>query len=300
MPSRSFPRRIPSSGLLAAFVFFAATAATAAVPASTKPGDAAAPHLLSSVPADLSAEAFDAHLGGHVLVHALVSAVGLVDEARATSGDARLCAAAEAAVRWYVFEASAKGAALDVDVDVAKAAADEDPLSPDLIAEARSAEKEGDRRTALDWWVGALNRVGTHPRLRNGWAVREQTLRLAKLLPTPPPVPSATNGIIVGMSAQLERTVARGQHLDVIGILQPALLEAPWYADGYRCLAAAQCGSGQLAEARRTLRFYRMAADSAGRARAQAALQLLAAADTIGATELLKRQPRKPETEPGE
>jgi hypothetical protein len=288
------PISLLTMAMLAAGVARSRGAATASTPAT------AGPRVLSTVPAALSPAAFAAHLSGKVSVHVHVTPTGLADSVRATVGATALRATAESAARWYVFDASPKGGWTDVVVDVAPAAADDDPLSPDFVASAIQAEKDGDLRGALDWWLGALNKVGTHPELRNPWAVREQTLRIATAMHPAPPVPHVAGVTGMGLSAQLERTVARLQHQDIVGLMQPILLEAPWWADAYRCLAAAQSGSGQLLEARRTLRFYQMAADSAGRVRAANALRMLAVADTIGASEVLKKQPLKPEKEAGE
>ena len=273
-------------------------AASRARGATTAP--AAGPSVLLRASADLSPHAFAAHLAGKVAVRVHVAPSGIADSARATSGSVALRASAEAAARWTIFEASPRGGWTNVTIDVAPAAADDDPLTPDCVTSALAAEKAGDLRGALDWWLGALTKVGTHPELRNVWAVREQVLRIATTMHPTPPVPNATSGAARNLSAQLERTVARMQHQDIIALLQPVLREAPWWAEPYRCLAAAQCGSGQLLEARRTLRFYQMAADSAGRVRAASALRMLAVADTIGASEVLKKQPTKAEKEAGE
>jgi hypothetical protein len=275
-------------------------AAGAARSRGAAPAAAAGPRVLSTVPAALSPEAFAARLSGKVSVRVHVTPTGLADSVHATAGAPALRASAEAAARWYVFDATPKGGWTDVVVEVAPAATDDDPLSPDYVASAIQSEKDHDLRGALDWWLGALNKSGTHPELRNPWAIREQTLRIAKAMHPAPPVPHVSGVTGLGLSAQLERTVARLQHQDIVGLMRPILLDAPWWADAYRCLAAAQSGSGQLLDARRTLRFYQLAADSAGRVRAASALRMLAAADTIGASEVLKKQALKSEKEADE
>ncbi len=294
---RALRLAVPTALLAVALLAAGAARSRGASPAAALgPG----PKLLSTVPAALSPEAFAARASGKVSVHVHVTPTGLADSVRATAGAPLLRASAAAAARWYVFDSSPKGGWTDVVVEVVPAAADDDPLSPDFVASAIQAEKDHDLRGALDWWLGALNRVGTHPELRNPWAIREQTLRIANAMHPAPPMPHVAGVTAMGLSAQLERTVARLQHEDIVGLLQPVLIEAPWWADAYRCLGAAQSGSGQLLEARRTLRFYQMAADSAGRVRAANALRMLAAADTIGASEVLKKQPLKPEKEADE
>lgn len=292
------PLRLAVPILVTALVLAAAISHARAAAGSA--GAGAGPRVIATVPADRmpTDDGASAPITLEVRVH--VEPNGLADSARALSGPANQRAAAEAAARWYVFEPTPKGGWTTVTVVVAPAPPDEEPLTPDFIAEAHAAETNGDLRGALDWWLGALARVGTHASLRDPWAIREQVLRLANAMHPQPPVPNATHVNGMGLSAQLERTVARGQHQDLVGLLEPVILEAPWWAEPYRCLAAAQCGCGRLADARRTLRFYRMAADSAGRVRAESALRLLAAADTVGACEVLKKQPMKPETEPGE
>ena len=172
---------------------------------------------------------------------------------------------------------------------VAHTPRDSDPLVPDVVALASDAEARGDLRGALDFWTGALARVGTHPSLQNEWTLREHVVRLAARLPKPPEVPLSTVGRARSMHNLMLRNMGRADNADYAKALDEVLLVAPWYADAYRWRASARAASGQRDNAVRDVLCYRLAVhDSLGRALAERALVALAKADTIAALTMLK------------
>lgn len=221
-------------------------------------------------------------------VRVLVSTDGLVDSARAVSGDPSLRSSAEAAARWWVFAPGAKREWVAVSVPFS-AAADAVELHPDVIAMAREAERSGDLPAALASWVGALNRLGTSPVVANEWAIREHTFSIARRI-SPPPLPgSAVGARARGARNSQLRTVARAAHLDLVTKFDTALLAAPWWPEPYLWRAGSLAGGGQAAEALRSLRAYRLASsDTAGVAFAGRLVPRLAAGDNVGVCEAIK------------
>jgi hypothetical protein len=263
-------------------------AATSAMPLTPSPAQAPPLGVLSRVPADVSQAALDARLDDSLTVRAHVTPVGLVDSVRAVSGDPRLRADAEAAVRWWIFQppGPAEWTTVRVEID---GRAETEALVPDVIAMARSAERDGDVRSAIDAWCGALARVGGHPQTRNEWAMRDRIVRLALRMPSPPPVPGFTAAEGQRARGRQQRTVARADHEDLVAALDALLLAAPWWSDAYQWRAASQLGCGQIADGLRSLVLFRTASrDSAARALADRALAGLARGDTLGVSQMLK------------
>ena len=256
------------------------------------PGSAGSlpPRLVSSVPADVPAELLAAHLSADVGVRAHVRRDGTIDSVRAVSGDARLRAAAEASGRWWIFERQPRPRWTFAHVhwdgqDVSE------PLSPDVIALAREAERAGDPGAAIDDWCGALARAGQHPSIRNEYAIRERILKLAARITPPRPVPAEAFGEGQGARNQQERTVARAEHEDLVATLDRVLVQAPWWADAYQWRAASQFGCGRAADGLRSVLLMRAAAtDRAMRDRADRALARFATGDTLGTYQLLKTE----------
>jgi len=258
-----------------------ATPLAAAPPASRE--------VLSRVPADVPRAALAAHLKGDVVVEALVAPTGVVDSVRA-QGDPRLRGAAEAAVRWWIFSPAATSDWVRVNVAIDGTVGDE-PLNPDVLAMARDAEKTGDLRGAIDAWTGALHRAGRHPSIRNEWAIRGHVIQLAARMKTPPPPPHAAQVHAEGARIKQDRTLARSLHADLVTIFDASLLDAPWWSEAYQWRAASEAGCGRITDAMRSLLAFRLGtSDSTNQALADSALAGLAASDTLGVSELLKKQ----------
>lgn len=279
MPLRAAPALAALA--CAALVSFPLLAHTAAPPAATRA-------VLLTAPADLPPAQLRKSVAATVGVRVLVSAEGLVDSARAVSGDPSLRPSAEAAARWWVFAPGERREWVAVTVPFS-AGADAVPLHPDVIAMARDAERAGDLPAALASWVGALNRLGTSPVVSNEWTIREHTFSIARRI-SPPPMPGgAIAARARGARNSQLRTVARAEHLDLVAQFDTALLAAPWWPEPYLWRAGSLAGGGQAAEAMRSLRAYRMASgDTAGVAFAGRLIPRLAAGDNLGVCEAIK------------
>lgn len=241
-------------------------------------------------PVDVPQAALDAQLKGTVTLLVRVTRPGYVDSVRVLTGDARLRTAASDVARWcvYVPQAAPVWTTLAVTVD---GRVEPEPLNPDVLAIAREAEGAKDWNNALAAWTGALQRLGTHPSLANEWALREHALRASRQIKPVPQAPGETQGNARGARTQQERVVARGQHEDLVGIFDTVLKTAPWWSDPYLWRASSLAGCGRSAEAVRSLRFYLLGSpDSAGTWLATTALAQIAAGDTLGASELIKKR----------
>lgn len=289
-PALAISARLALAAATAAtLAIVAVTAAPAATPGS-RAGDTPAParEVLLAVPADLPPALLGEKVSAKLAVRVHVTAAGLVDSARAVSGDPRLRASAEASARWWVFAPAAADGPLTVTVPVA-AERDAEGLRPDVLAMARESEAHGDLPTALAAWVGALGRVGTSPVTSNEWAIREHTMALARRMSPPPRLPNAVWGPVRAARGQQLRTVARARHLELVAQFDAALLSAPWWDEPYLWRACSLAGCGRTAEALRSLRAYRLAsADTGGVAFAGRLIDRLAAADTVGVCEAIK------------
>jgi hypothetical protein len=223
----------------------------------------------------------------------LVDRWGVARELRVARGGTPFDSAAVDAVRWWLFEPAKRGATtvpawLGVTV-TAKPPADVDPIVPDVLALAASAEARGDARGAMDAWTGALARANSHESLKNEWVIREHILRLAATSPTPPAIPLQFTGPARGARNLMQRNIARVNNADYAHTLDNVLRAVPWYADAYRWRAAARAASGERNGAMRDVLCYRLAVvDSANRALADRALAMLAVGDTLAANSLLK------------
>src|SRR6187399_1284930 len=100
------PLRVaPALAALACAAFFPfPPVALAATPAQPAPARA----VLLTAPADLPPTQLGKEVSANVGVRVLVSAEGLVDSARAVSGDPSLRPSAEASARWWVFAPGAR------------------------------------------------------------------------------------------------------------------------------------------------------------------------------------------------
>ena len=274
----------------------------AAAPAPPSPGGAARagvfdrdpdlPIVRSRVEPNLGNDALDLPANTRVTVKALVDSLGMVVQTQILKGGTPFDAAAQEAVRWWLFEparldgrAVAQWIAVPVDVS----APDADPVTPDMLTLARDAERTGDVRGALDAWTGVGIRVGSTRLLSDAWTPREHAIRLAARLATPPAIPSRAVGSARGAHNGIQRFMARSSNEEFDKQLSEAIAMAPWYADAYRWRAAARSMIGQRDDAMRDLVCFSLAArDSASQDLAARALRALAARDTIAAYTILK------------
>lgn len=284
MPARVAPA--PAAFAFAALLSLPFVAQAAAPPKPAQPAPARA--VLLTAPADIPSAQLGRKIATMIGVRVLVTPEGLVDSARATSGDPALRPSAEASARWWVFAPGERREWVPVTVPVS-AGTDAADLHPDVLALAREAERSGDLETALASWVGALNRLGTSPVVVNEWAIREHTFALARRI-SPPPLPgSAVAARARGARNSQLRTVARAAHLELVAQFDTALLAAPWWPEPYLWRAGSLAGAGQAAEALRSLRAYRLASsDTAGVAFAGRLIPRLAAGDETGVCEAIK------------
>jgi len=251
------------------------------------------PRLRDTVGLNFSSAALEAGDSALVEVCALVDSSGVVREVALRGPGTPYDSAAVDAVRWWWFEPArrsghAVAARIVVPVTV-RPPRDADPIIPDVLALAESAEARGDARGAMDAWTGALNRAGIHPAIGNEWVLRARILRIAAGLTPPPAVPLDSQGRALGAHDRMLRDISRATNADLARTLDRVLLAAPWYVDAYRWRAAARAASGQRAGALRDVLCYELAVrDSLGRATADRALARLASGDTLSALTLLK------------
>jgi hypothetical protein len=263
-------------------------AALASLAATSRPGRTAAtgPAVISRVDADVPQAALDAHLRGTVNVRVRITRLGLVDSAIVIAGDPRLRASALASARWWIFAPPKSPAWTSVAIAI-DGHADADPLSPDLLAIERDAERRGAPWEAIDALSGALQRLGA-PQVRNEWAIRAHAVRLSHGILDRLHVPGALMADCLNERGRQERTMARDDHEEMVETFDRALLVCPWWADGYQWRAASLLQAGRGVEAIRTLVLFRdAAADTAARSLANRALVTLTKGDSLGASKLL-------------
>jgi hypothetical protein len=269
-----------------------ALASAFALPRAATPARAAEANpertVLLTAPANLPPALLGERVHAQVGVRAHVSAPGLVDSALAVSGDPRLRQAAEASVRWWVFAPSPRAGWETVTVPF-EAGADAPGLHPDVISMARASEARGDLPTALAAWTGALERTGTSPVAENPWEFREHVLSIVRRMPSRPEPPLVVFAAANRVRASQLRTMARGDHADLVKRFDDAIAGAPWWADLWLWRAGSLAGCGRTAEALRSLKTYRLAsADTAGVAFANRLIVRLATSDTVGVCEAVK------------
>ncbi|MFN8589144.1 MAG: energy transducer TonB [Candidatus Eisenbacteria bacterium] len=275
-----------------------ATVASAAGPAALAPLTPLTPVL--EVTPDVPQAALDAGLSGRVTLQVRVSRDGLVDSVRVTSGDPRLREAAIAAARWTVY-APQPAPAWTALAYTLNGAVEAEPLNPDVLTMAREAEAAKDWNNALAAWTGALARLGTHPALANVWSLREHSVRVAAHAGAAAHPGGETTSLAQTARGEQERAVASGKHADLVAIWDRVLKEAPWWGDIYLWRAGSLAACGRSAEARRSLRFYQLCPnDSSGRWLAGTALRMLAAGDSLGACELIKKRAQTFNADPAE
>jgi hypothetical protein len=284
-------RPAPATTVRAAAVLacLALAMASAPSPRTAVAGEApAARAVLSTVPADIPQDRVGETLKAQVTVRAFVAPSGLVDSATAVTGDERLRAAAEAAVRWWVFAPARTGAWATVTVPF-EGHDDDEPLRPDVLALAQQAEAGGDSATALAALAGALARIGRSPAVNNEWSVRERALAIARRMHAPPyPGDELSGGARAARGEQL-RTVTRAGHEALVAQFDRVLAGAPWWDEPYLWRAGSLSGAGRVPEALRSLRAYRLGSrDTAAAAFAGRMIDRLAAADTLGVTSAIK------------
>ena len=249
--------------------------------------------VISRVPADAPQAALDAKLAGEVRVRVRVQRDGLPDSAVAVSGDPRLRGSAAAAARWWIFAPPPRvtWTTVTVPVDGREPA---EPLVPDVLAIARANERAGDWQGAIDAWVGALARVGRTPLLRNEWAIREHTVRLAQRMKGMPRISGEMAGTATAARGQQGHLVTGEDHERLAHEIDEALDVAPWWADAYEWRAASLANCGRGNDAMRSLELFRIGSrDSADRALAERGLAGLAAGDTVATAALLVREGRQ-------
>ena len=273
------------------------SALVAAPPAFAAP--AAAPSLVprSTVLPDVPQAALDAKLHGDVVVRARVSRLGLVDSARVVSGDPRLRAPALAAARWYLYAPRPAPAWTSATISI-DGTADADPLPFDIRGMALQAERERNWPAALDAWTGVLNRCGTHPTIRNPWAIREHIAELVHRMKVVPEPHGEGHGDAVAARVEQQRTVERGAHAALVAKIEDAQRSLPWWDEPYQWNAASLIGCGRTQDAIRMLVVFRdLTRDPVSRKRAERALTGIAAGDSIAVSEMLKLEGPKYETE---
>jgi hypothetical protein len=277
----------PLAALALATPLLAAAASGDDAPGTASPG----PAVLSRAPVDLTEAALAAHLQGTVRLRVHVSKLGLADSVIALGGDPRLREGAVASARWTLFAppSAPVWTSLEVEVDARDAA---DPLTPDVLAIARDAERRGAPWEAIDACSGALQRIGTNPRLRNEWPIRDRAIRLARHVPAERlRVPGAFMTECQGARERQFRTMSRADNEDFVTTFDQALLICPWWADGYQWRAASLLRCGRGMDAMRTLVLFRSAAgDSTARSIADRALATLAGGDSLATAQLLIRE----------
>lgn len=249
-----------------------------------------APTVVSAIPVDVPQAALDAHVAGRVEVRARVEPWGLPDSVIAVAGDPRLRRAAEASVRWWVFTRPAKPAWTTVHVDI-DGRLDFPPLRPDVLGLAHAAEAAGDLPQAVDLWIGALTRVGKHPTLRNGWAIREHIAHLVARMKSTPHAGGAITSPAIEARYHQQKAVARVSHEDLLPAFNRAVNEAPWWGEPYAWWSASLLGAGRSDDALRALRMYQLIApDSIARPLAARAFAGIAAGDTVRVSEIMKHE----------
>ena len=248
---------------------------------------------LSTVPADIPQAALDAKLRGDVVVRLRVSRLGVVDSTTVVSGDERLRASALDAARWYLYAPRPAPAWTTTTITI-DGTEETDPLPLDILAMAREAEDTGDFRAALEVWAGALNRCGTHPTLRNAWAIRGRIAGAQQRLPAMPTPLGESYGSAIAARVEQQRTVSRGAHAELVLKFEDAQRNLPWWDEPYQWDAASLLGCGRSQDAIRTLLIFRAATrDSTSRHRADRAITGIAAGDSIMVGEMLKREGRQ-------
>jgi hypothetical protein len=281
-PSPVRPTRILAAlaGLCLAGLGFSGLVLAAAPPAPRA--------VLLTVPADVPdamlGEAFTAKIG----VRALVAPSGLVDSTAAVDGDERLRASAETAVRWWVFAPARTAGWTTVSVSI-EGHDDDEPLRPDVLALASQAETAGDDATALAALTGALARHGMSPTVNNDWGVRERALVINKRRPALYPPGDELVGIAQVARGEQLRTVTRVGHAALVAQFDKVVTGAPWWDEPYLWRAGSLAGTGNTAEALRSLRAFRLGTrDSAASVFAARLIDRLAAADTLGVSAAIK------------
>jgi hypothetical protein len=248
------------------------------------------------VEADVPQAALDARLKGDVVLRLRVSRLGLVDSVRVVSGDARLRTPALAAARWYLYSAQPRPVWTTTTITI-DGTVESEPLPLDVMGMARTAERAGNFQAALDAWAGVLNRCGTHPTIRNPWAIRERIARLERTMAVPPPLRGESQGYAIAARIEQQRTVASAAHAELVKKFEDAQRDLPWWDEPYQWDAASLVGCGRSQDAIRTLMIFRAATrDTASRRLADRALAGIAAGDTVVVGEMLKKEGRRFET----
>jgi hypothetical protein len=267
-----------------------ALACLASAPAlhAAAPPAPAARAVVSSVPADIPSDLIGDSLSASVTVRALVAPSGLVDSATAVAGDERLRAAAEAAVRWWVFAPARAASWASVNVPF-EGRDDDEPLRPDVLALARDAEAGGDDAGALAALSGALARLGRSPAVNNEWSVRERALAMTRRRSALFPPGDALTGAAQSARGEQLRAVTRVDHAALVTRFDQVLAAAPWWDEPYLWRAGSLAGTGRVADALRSLRAFRLGTrDSEAAAFAGRMIDRLAAADTLGVNAAIK------------
>ena len=163
---------------------------------------------------------------------------------------------------------------------------------------ALQAERERNWPAALDAWAGVLNRCGTHPTIRNPWAVREHIAELVRRMKVVPQPHGEGHGDAVAARVEQQRTVEHDAHAALVIKIGDAQRSMPWWDEPYQWNAASLIGCGRTQDAIRMLVVFRdLTRDPVSRQRADRALSGIAAGDSIAVSEMLKLEGPKYETE---
>ncbi len=274
-------------------VFLLLALAASPSPARAQASPDPAPTLIDTPLAARPSHARRTDRRDSVWVSVQVDGFGVVTSAKArAAAPSTLDSAAVDAARWSVFRPAAPGVPGSALVAVAIAPASDEPLAPidDVVPQALAAERRGEWSSALELWVGALGRVGTHPAYANPWPLFERAIAAARKRTKAGPLPVKYLQTMLRVDGNLERAVSTDANRKVLAQVEPVNEAAPWLASAWRARACAAAGAGEGALAVRALRLWKLASpDSATTARADTALARVAAGDLLHVSNALRR-----------
>jgi TonB family protein len=206
-----------------------------------------APEVVTRAPAAYPPEAIKAGVQGTVIVSALVGKDGLVKSTRVTTSIPGLDAAAESAVRQWVFKPArneGKPVAVWVTVPVKFTlhGAPADPV-----------------RAAFDSSWTVLRHAGSKPPSEADALLRERTIRLALALAPPVEVSEAAQRHFHRARVVLDSSSTPQAAALALSEMAAALDEAPWWADAYYESAGLLEKAGRPADAAVALDLYLVA-----------------------------------------
>ena len=127
------------------------------------------------------------------------------------------------------------------------------------------AAQQGDFDTALASYGDLLKKIQRYG--DQDQRVRQATIKVARSMATPPALPDNVMRYMVRGEAKVKAGGA-GSYEEAAEEMERALLEAPWFADGYFNLGMVQDKAGSFEQAIQNLQMYRFAAPQAQNAAA--------------------------------